>query len=227
METDNGTLFSRRLATMLMAILVGITASIGGSIISSAPAQAYSFNRSGAVSYANSWYYRYNSNYQNLNDLGGDCTNFLSQAWHEGGAIPFDQSGANQWYHTGHWYYSYGIWRWVWTATGSFTRVRDFRSYWYTFGSRYVYVEGSSSLSAAYSPALLGDAYIYDSGNSSSAPSWSHANIDVGWSTGHDMYAQHSPGKTNTDWRNWYWTRTSSQRYNMAKSGHGIRVISP
>ncbi|MEU4687707.1 amidase domain-containing protein [Actinoplanes sp. NPDC023714] len=50
--------------------------------------------------------------------------------------------------------------------------------------------------------------------------------VQVGFAKGYDEYAQHSSGKI-TDWRTWYWKRTSYQRVNMEKSGHGLRIIRP
>lgn len=43
------------------------------------------YNRNGAVAYAHQWAFARNSDYYNFDDLGGDCTNFVSQAIHEGG----------------------------------------------------------------------------------------------------------------------------------------------
>ena len=39
-----------------------------------------SYNREQAVRYANYWAYRRNPNYSSFDSLGGDCTNFVSQA---------------------------------------------------------------------------------------------------------------------------------------------------
>jgi Putative amidase domain len=205
---------------ILLAPLPGQTTAYAG--------YGSSFNRSGAVSYTRYWYNSYNPKYENLDSRGGDCTNFLSQGWHEGGGIPFDNSGANQWYSYGTW--EYGLltgWVWVWRTTGTFVRVRDFRSYWYTFGTYYKHVEGSTALRAAYSPALLGDAYVYDSGSNPDAPSWAHSNMEVGWWTGYDMYSQHSPPRDLRDWRSWLWSLTADRQMNFFKPGHGIRVIAP
>jgi len=73
----------------------------------------------------------------------------------------------------------------------------------------------------------LGEAYIFDSGDDSSKPVWEHAAIETETSRdGHDWYAQHSYNYEK-DWRTWYFKRTTSQRRNMEKAGHGIRIIRP
>ncbi|MBB2942070.1 hypothetical protein FB565_001783 [Actinoplanes lutulentus] len=155
----------------------------------------------------------------NYKFYGSDCTNFVSAAWNRGGKIPM----TNNW-HQARWYNNDGYY--FKEGSYSFIRVKDFRSRWYDIGSRYVYVQGRTALNKKYSPAGTGEAYIFDSGNKRSKPDWQHAAIQVGFSKGYDEYAQHSSGKV-TDWRTWYWKRTSYQRVNMEKSGHGLRIIRP
>lgn len=62
-----------------------------------------SYNRVGAVTYAHSWAYNRNSAYYDFSVLGGDCTNFVSQAMYEGGGIPqtpsAGQVGGPGWYY--------------------------------------------------------------------------------------------------------------------------------
>lgn len=43
------------------------------------------YNREKAVAYAHRWAYGFNPAYGNFTDMGGDCTNFLSQCLHAGG----------------------------------------------------------------------------------------------------------------------------------------------
>jgi hypothetical protein len=64
------------------------------------PLISYNYNRSGAVSYAHQYAYNYNSAYHDFTN--NDCTNFVSQAIHEGGGISEEDDGG-QWYG---WYYS-------------------------------------------------------------------------------------------------------------------------
>ncbi len=45
------------------------------------------YNREAAVIYAHEWAFDRNPKYVNFDDMGGDCTNFISQALHAGGAI--------------------------------------------------------------------------------------------------------------------------------------------
>lgn len=61
------------------------------------------YNWSGALDYAHQWAYGRNPAYYDFSGLGGDCTNFVSQAMHEGGGIPETASGggvgAPGWYY--------------------------------------------------------------------------------------------------------------------------------
>ena len=45
------------------------------------------YNRENAISYAQEWAFRRNTSYYNFNDLGGDCTNFVSQCLYAGSGI--------------------------------------------------------------------------------------------------------------------------------------------
>jgi hypothetical protein len=207
-----------KVAASLIAALLGLIAALGTSVISSTPAYAYTFDGNAARGYAQWWYDDHNPKYRYLGGSGGDCTNFVSQAWFAGG-VPM-RFGDKAWYH-------FKNARGSWQMSKSFVRVKGFRSYWYDNGSAYKKVEGKRALSAKYSPAIMGDVYIYDSGNSRTKPVWIHANISIGYNTGYDMYSQHSPGRYATDWRNWARSLTSGQRRNFYRSGHGIRVIRP
>ncbi|MEU7956241.1 amidase domain-containing protein [Micromonospora humida] len=174
-----------------------------------------------AVNYAKAWYSGYNPNYANYNNKGGDCTNFVSQAWYAGD-IGMDTTGGDKWYYRT---YRSGS-SWYPAPTPTWIRVKDFRSYWYNNGSSYKYIQGQSALQANYSPAGLGHVYIFDSGDSSTKSSWFHAAINIGWSKGYDEYAQHSDGKIRAWWTIWG-SRTPAQRKNILKPGRGFRSIAP
>jgi hypothetical protein len=59
--------------------------------------QIESYNGFGAASYADQWWNSYNlAHYYNFSNSGGDCTNFVSQAMHEGGGAPMEPA---------YWYY--------------------------------------------------------------------------------------------------------------------------
>lgn len=45
-----------------------------------------SYNREKAVAYAHEWAYARNRRYMDFSGMGGDCTNFISQCLHAGGA---------------------------------------------------------------------------------------------------------------------------------------------
>ncbi|MEN6579509.1 MAG: amidase domain-containing protein [Anaerolineaceae bacterium] len=54
------------------------------------------YYRDGAVAYAHQWAFDRNSAYYNFDAWDGDCTNFVSQAMHEGGGIPETASSYGQ-----------------------------------------------------------------------------------------------------------------------------------
>ena len=45
------------------------------------------FDRNKSVEYAESWALRYNPSFYNFTDIGGDCTNFISQCLYFGGIM--------------------------------------------------------------------------------------------------------------------------------------------
>lgn len=47
----------------------------------------FEYNRKKAVAYAHYWAYRRNEEYYSFNELGGDCTNFVSQCIYAGAGI--------------------------------------------------------------------------------------------------------------------------------------------
>lgn len=75
-----------------------------------------SYDRNGAIDYAHYWYDKRNPNYYDFSGIGGDCTNFVSQAFYIGGKMPMgfpDTLGVG----TPGWYYL-DVWHraraWVW-----------------------------------------------------------------------------------------------------------------
>lgn len=60
----------------------------------------YEYDRLSAVEYARKWALSRNPKYKDYENLGGDCTNFISQCMHAGN-IPMDHQGENiitQWF---------------------------------------------------------------------------------------------------------------------------------
>ncbi|MDD1622281.1 MAG: amidase domain-containing protein, partial [Methylococcaceae bacterium] len=210
LDTDGG-------LSMLMPLLQQSTTALSiSSLLGIKDAAAYpsSFNKYGARDYALRWVANYNPNFQNFDQRGGDCTNFVSQAWNVGGGIPQDNRT---------WYHAHSRW-FGWRVSGSFIRVKDFRSYWFDHGYQYIYVQGKDKLTSDYSPADIGDVYIFDSGTNPDAPSFSHASIAIGWSKGYDEYAQHSDGKV-AKWTRYFMAQTPERQNNILRPGHGIRII--
>jgi hypothetical protein len=62
----------------------------------------YPYNRQGAIDYANQWALGHNPNYFDFSNVGGDCTNFISQAIYEGGGAFMASDGRP----TYGWYYN-------------------------------------------------------------------------------------------------------------------------
>jgi hypothetical protein len=133
---------------------------------------AGAYNRSAAVTYADTWAKARNSNYPNYGTGNGctDCTNYVSQVLNQGGLpqIP----GSND---ALHWYIYKNIlgqWRGSksWAATDWFnTHASQFQ------GTRYQYYSSVTSLSA-------GDFFLMDlPTNPFQGPD--HARVIVGWGT--------------------------------------------
>lgn len=82
-------------------LTAGVTATLSNPALCSLPADpsVHPYNYSGAIAYAHRWATAqppYNTAYKDYTNEGGDCTNFVSQAIHEGGNAPmayWDQHG--------------------------------------------------------------------------------------------------------------------------------------
>lgn len=57
-----------------------------------------SYNREAAVAYAHKWAFSRNPRYLDFHGIGGDCTNFISQCLHAGGA-PMNYTKTFGWYY--------------------------------------------------------------------------------------------------------------------------------
>ena len=56
------------------------------------------YDRATAIAYAHTWAYQRNPRYYDFSALGGDCTNFISQCIHAGGAA-MHYARPNGWYY--------------------------------------------------------------------------------------------------------------------------------
>lgn len=74
---------------------------------------AYTYNRLKAVQYAERWWSEYNPAYKSF-DV--DCTNYISQCLHAGGAPMRGQSNRNR-----GWWYTYHNWSFSWTVANALT----------------------------------------------------------------------------------------------------------
>lgn len=78
-----------------------------------------SYNYVAMAAYAERYWDNYNPAYRTFNDVGGDCTNFVSQAMRAGG-----WADVNGWYRDdNNWWYNFLNQTWTWINV----------SYWYTF----------------------------------------------------------------------------------------------
>lgn len=59
----------------------------------------YPLNVSAEIEYARRWAFSYNPAYYNFEDIGGDCTNFVSQCLFAGGAV-MNHTRDTGWYYT-------------------------------------------------------------------------------------------------------------------------------
>ena len=57
------------------------------------------YDRNAAVAYAHQWAFKRNPAYMNFTGIGGDCTNFVSQCLHAGGA-PMNYAPDIGWYYS-------------------------------------------------------------------------------------------------------------------------------
>ena len=58
------------------------------------------YNRAAAVAYAHEWAFKRNPDYADFEDLGGDCSNFISQALLAGGAVMNETKDTGWYYHS-------------------------------------------------------------------------------------------------------------------------------
>lgn len=58
----------------------------------------YGYDRAKAIAYAHQWAYKRNPAYGDFSEMGGDCTNFVSQCLHAGGA-PMNYTPTFGWYY--------------------------------------------------------------------------------------------------------------------------------
>ena len=62
--------------------------------------QTVPYNRERAVAYADAWAFRRNPKYSDFSDLGGNCTNFISQCVYAGSGIMNFRSVFGWYYHS-------------------------------------------------------------------------------------------------------------------------------
>jgi hypothetical protein len=133
--------------------------------------KAISYNRQGAVDYVHQWALAtrpYNQRYYDFTDLGGDCTNFVSQAIFEGGEIGMVFGGVHDVGTVGWYYYDINdraiAWTWV---DGLYNFIVNEQSLWdYKL----------PGIKVGYQNALAGDLIQYNWGNDTV---WDHSVLIV------------------------------------------------
>lgn len=109
-----------------------IVTSLSATLLMSAifPMTALAYNGNAAASYADQWWYNYNSNYPVFSE---DCTNFVSQALHAGGfSFVGDDGNSND--NDYHWwingpYYNPPFYYPTWIYTRSWSVADDLRTF--------------------------------------------------------------------------------------------------
>jgi len=149
----------RCLTALTVTLLLGATA----------PAPAHAYNGSGAAAYADKWAKARNPNFS------ADCTNFVSQAMHEGGKYPF-RYGGDPWYA---WWQTYAIGGgWAYTQYWSVSwQLRNFLAYDAPGGIPAGTAAGTATNYYTPSSMVTGDVLFYDWGTGEGI---SHANMQVG-----------------------------------------------
>jgi len=143
------------------------------------------YNRNGAIDYAHQWATAprpYNSPpYYDFTDFGGDCTNFTSQALHEGGTAQMIGSGTLGWY-----FNSVNDYSPAWTGV----------SYLYDFITQYwVWPAGPEGCVVSKDNAQPGDLIQYEW---EGGEEWDHGviiveSIDMGYGDMYHLVAGHTP----------------------------------
>ena len=139
------------------------------------------YNGLAAASYADTYWQNYNPAYYNFNLWGGDCTNFVSQAMHEGDGAPMDSVG---WYYTDEIHHS-----------TSWTGVPQLYDFLYVHNSQYSH--GPSGVAKSVVTDLtFGDIIQYDWEPDSA---FDHSVIvDGTQSNGMRLVASHNPDMIDT-----------------------------
>lgn len=110
-----------------------------------------SFDRTAMYNYAYNNYNKRPSQWGNFDNLGGDCTNFVSQIIYAGGA-PFDTTGNYTWYYKG-----------MSNRAPSWTSVTSLHNY--LVNNDYIGPQGKVDSSNAAYIAMVGDVIQIDFGN--------------------------------------------------------------
>ncbi|WP_242403855.1 amidase domain-containing protein [Paenibacillus pini] len=160
-----------------------------------------SFNRSAAADYAETWATTPNPAYANYGSSsdGGDCTNFVSQALHDGGGLPFNGIKGNNrntidWY-----YYGSNVPPSTNPRTSSWTGAHQFREHFAVVNdqggkkaykaTKYTSQELSNDFQPIYNELFRGDIVQHVN----SAGHTIHSQIINGYGPGNDLkIAQHS-----------------------------------
>jgi cell wall-associated NlpC family hydrolase len=164
-----------------------------------------------AAIYADNWALSRNSKYPNFSS---DCTNFVSQALHEGGKISFDYAGG--WFCYKNWYggFSYGkpwsvaVYHQIWLIENE--------------GGTIVGMWGPTQQGDINYSLRFGDVLIYDWGT---GEGWSHAAIVTDY--GQDPHSPHygdlqDQHTTDRKWAIWH-----LKPYNKYSSTTTIMAIRP
>lgn len=196
---------------VLRIMLVAIILSLGLTTLSlglTTPTKAYAFDGFQAAVYSYNWAYSRNYNYPG--PFNEDCTNFASQALHEGGGYPLRSFGVYAYYA---WWYNP---RWYgWDYSHSWTVAADLATFLYYDYPGGVYeglqCQGSGCQYDYYNNARYGDPLFYDWGDVPTNPGVEHTAVEgcynctdpnSPWFTG-DVVNQHTNDRQLMMWTAW------------------------
>lgn len=116
----------KKFISLILMLIIGISlATTASAVTVKTYGNSHAYDRVGARNYAATWVEGFNPNFYNYTDVGGDCTNFVSQAIRQGG-IAFTGRAFNPGY--GSWYY-YGKDVGYWGRSRTWTHAHYFRQH--------------------------------------------------------------------------------------------------
>lgn len=220
-------MFAKRRVALVLAVITCLvmanTAYAAGTVVFTNPTSTNStFNRTGAASYAKTWAAKPGNStvYPTYGGVGGDCTNFVSQAM-VGGGMQFQKDPSNWEAYDRNWYF-YGAN--PPDRSYSWTGAHEFRHYWGmgpSYGGKHAYemviytiAEAKANFSEIYNNLWKGDVVQHvDAGGTTY-----HSQVVVDYNGSDITVAQHSDDQGT-------WGTLSLQSYINARSSGQVIIL--